>query len=599
MLPYLILAVCLGVIYGPQVAPRIGTGASGMITAAIAAGGLGPVPNYPVHNAFSKLVLLLPFQDPAHAVNWASFLLAVGAVVLMTALVIRLSHARNVWTVLITGLFISWMYFAAPGLARISYFGDRYTADLFFVVLAANVLLMNLAAPGRALPWLAFLGVLQFFVHPKSLPIAALFFAVALFHTWLEGVRLPWKKMLLCGMAGLLPLLYLPAVSLTDPLFDWGNPENLTNIWRSLTRREYAGLPVSRTWSEVVNDGARQYRYLGAQFPPGAWLMVAAGAIFLWRKNRRWFALAAAFIVVSGDGTTALIHWPFYSGVRGQMGESYMLSYYGPYFAGFIFLAAFGLAWLQSAVPQRWRTAAACVCLAVVLGLVLRDRGENSEAGYAYTAEMTGNFEQLLPEGAILFTNTDGLFAPLVHNQIHNGRLKNRAVVHLDMLFRSWYYDDLERLYPEIWHRHEYRFNALRNLLRSFEASGFDEKKLKVATYYDHVNGIAQDNAEAGSYIFLDPESQPLRLGLLKAFQWEPEGLAFRMLKTSYRIRDITFEGFRFDALRKQIARNDYWAVRMQSVVSRIAGLRLNRTKILQSEEQPRLEKMIEEIERR
>lgn len=604
---YAILAFGILGFYVKHVSPMIGMGATGMLSAAVASGGFGPVPNFPVHNMLARFTLafnsIFEFGRPDYVLNLLSFVMATASLLLLTwilAMVIEhvLKRPLSRLALVTTGAILSLFYYWSSGLTKPTYFGDRYTVDLFFVALAVGLGVHGALRDDRILTsvlWLCFLSTFQFFCHPKSLPLTWFCALVLFWKAYHRGVQLPKLRMFAMLALGLLPVVYAPLVSQLNPLFDWGNPENFTNLMNALTRKEYSGLPLVRSWSEIGADFRRQYQLLFSHVAWPALLLVPIGVAFLFKSHWRMGLACLALWLVAGDVTTALIHIPAYEGVPGQMAEHYMLNYYAPLYALAISLATLGLVLLVHHLPRSAQPLALTLSLVIALFGHHRIQSQNSKASFALPSELVNNYEVMLPEQAVLFTNVDGLYAPLIYHQVHHERLQSRAVIHLELLFRSWYYDDLRTLYPELWQQHKSHFEKLSQFIKDFEQSGFNKKHFKLKVFVDAINAIAADHNQ-GAFVYVDPEAQPLRPGLFHPFQWEPEGLSFRLMRGSYRIASMPFDQLSFDQLKLEAAKGDFWALRFRNIYTRIFELREQRSRVLESEELPRLRESLAQL---
>ncbi|RMG28223.1 MAG: DUF2723 domain-containing protein, partial [Methanobacteriota archaeon] len=120
---------------------------------------------------------------------------------------------------------------------------------------------------------------LTFSNHTTSLmmlPIL-LVFTLSIDHRFLLSI-----KRLAMGIAflllGLTPYLYLPVASSRDPIMDWGNPENWTNFWRTITRSQY-NLNDPHTWERFSAQTMAYLDMLLHQWKP--WVLIFALIGFL------------------------------------------------------------------------------------------------------------------------------------------------------------------------------------------------------------------------------------------------------------------------------------------------------------------------------
>ncbi len=600
--PYLILTAVVVAIYGPQISPIMGQGPSSILSAAVAAGGFGPVPGYPIHNLIARAFLAFPFASPAYALNIASFAMAVFAVLALTRLLARVAEYAGRRAITPTETFalgsvLAFFYFQSPSLARVSFFGDRYTTELFFLVVSANFFvdaLLDSRLQRRGLIAMAFFSTFMFFCHAKSLPFVW-FFALVLIYRARSAT--PWLAGMIAAAVGFaIPVAILVITSVGDPYFDWNNPENARNVLNSILRKEYQFIVLGRTWADWMSDWSRQYRLLFQQFPRAVYALALVGLAFLFRRSRAAGALAVAALAFCGEWTAYVQHFinPGENPILARLYDWLMLNYYGPYFALIAMLAVFGIWSLATRLPRPravFLTLAGCA-----LALSLFFGAKNSFRGYAFTDELVANFEAAVPEGAILFTNIDSLFSPLIHGQLHHGRMKNRYLLHTELMFRSWYYDDLERMYPALWRKHGAELAAQRERLREFEQSGYDERRFDIRALFRMFDRVAENHMSEGSHIFFDPATQLVRRGLFADFRWEPEALTLRLVKGGALVKSIAFENFRFAELRRERDRGVIWAERYTEVFAKILDMRLKRARIIESEEAPKLEALIKEL---
>jgi hypothetical protein len=239
-------------------------GPSSILTVALAAGGLGPVPGYPIHNLAAKLIMLWPGLPPVYVLNLTSFIFSVLAL-LFAARLLRLAtqsltgEELSPWFVLAFGAVLGVLFFQSPSLMRLSFYCERYSTELFFIFLAANLALE------AQLLGLAFLSTFVFFCHAKSLPLVWFFYVVSFLRCRKPRPDLKWQAVS-AGAGFLIGVFALVLLSWRDPLFDWNNPETVHNLFNSFTRREYAFYYLVRPWADGFVDWQRQYRLLFQQF---------------------------------------------------------------------------------------------------------------------------------------------------------------------------------------------------------------------------------------------------------------------------------------------------------------------------------------------
>jgi hypothetical protein len=110
---------------------------------------------------------------------------------------------------------------------------------------------------------------------------------------------------ILYGIAGLLPLLYLPIASAADPVLDWGNPETLTGFIRTISRHQYAELEQT---SEKFADGLAFYfsNLIVVQWLPVILVLLLPAFYILIKKNRSFSYFSVIFLILYIPVTTYL-----------------------------------------------------------------------------------------------------------------------------------------------------------------------------------------------------------------------------------------------------------------------------------------------------
>ena len=592
---YLLTGTFAFFLHWRDVAPVIGMGPAGMLTAAVATGGIGPVPGYPVHNLISRIFMLLPMARADFAVHIADFSLAIVAIVLAARLCVELASrvsgraVRPLW-ILLAGVTLVFLYFSSPGLARISYFGDRYTTELVILLLASSLFICG-AAPA----FFAFLMVFGFFCHAKSLIVIWLLSALVF---WRERHSLSARNISVAIALGFAPLLYLVLISKMNPFFDWNNPETWQNLLASVTRREYRGISLQRSWAEWLQDWERLYRLLLQQYSWAALGLAGWGLAEVFRFRRSFGFAILVMIALTGEGVAFLQRYPTIpeAPVFNELGNWYMLNYYGPYYTLLAILAALGLLVATLRFPEKLQKGAQAALVVTVILLNIFFARENTQGANQLTSELVDNYEASVPVGGILFTNVDSLYAPLVYNQIRHSRMAGRFILHTELMFRSWYYDGIEKLYPGLWQEHAAILIPLRDFFTRFEAGGSDDRSVRIDDYMKGMNALARAHMAKGSYVYADGATHPLRGGLFQGFQWEPEVIALRLLEGSYRINDLAFEKLKFAQLAERSANGDIWAETFRASYVRTLEMRLKRAKILSSAEVPPLEALLHEL---
>lgn len=271
---------------GPTVVPYRDAGEMTVLAHTL---GVAHPPGYPLYTVVGKIFSLVPVGNAAYRTNLMSAVMAAGAVVLLFWM---LRHWIGILPAILGSLFFC---FSNPFL-ELACVSEMYTMGMLMLVL-----LLFILACLENIPLLAFVMGLSFGVRMDYLLLAPVFAA------WIWWNRKPvaWGPAIVCFVLGLSIFLYLPVRSLTDPWIDWGNPETLGALFRSVSRRSYAStldlvaLSYRKGENFLVNIGLFVRHLIGAFGWAGAALAVAGGISF-WRKSRSLMILFATVFLLMG-----------------------------------------------------------------------------------------------------------------------------------------------------------------------------------------------------------------------------------------------------------------------------------------------------------
>ncbi|MFC1705670.1 protein O-mannosyl-transferase family [Planctomycetota bacterium] len=205
-------------------------GDAGEFACIAATGGVAHPPGYPTYVLLLRLATVLAGQDPAWTANSLSALSAAVAVAFAYLL------ARH-------GMGRLGSFFAAAIWAGTAEFWlQATTAEVYALANATIVIALWLgfrairARSAAGLGGACLVFGLGFGVH-HTVILAVPALAVAALWDWPGSRRSVVLWCLCCGgfSAGLLTYAYLPLASLSNPPFDSGNPETLTELWNMVT----------------------------------------------------------------------------------------------------------------------------------------------------------------------------------------------------------------------------------------------------------------------------------------------------------------------------------------------------------------------------
>ncbi len=262
-----------------------------------------------------------------------------------------------------------------------------------------------------------------------------------------EGRRFfAWRRLgvaAVIAFAGLAVYGYLPIAAAREPLFAWGNPNDWESFWNHVTGRQYRVnllFSLGRI-SEFLRLVAREF---GVVWMPLTLGVAGLGLVRLWRRERVMFAaLTLAIAAAVGYGL-------FYEIAEDKD------AYYLPAFLSLAVAAGFGLQGLAAfARSTRWGESSQRVLVALG-ALVLPSLAVASNYPFCDRSEFwvgrdyAENLLRSVESGALLLTNDWQADSPLLYLQHVENARPDVAVVNVNQLRRSWYFDFLARTRPAL-----------------------------------------------------------------------------------------------------------------------------------------------------
>lgn len=297
------------------------------------------------------------------------------------------------------------------------------------------------------------------------LPLAALVFGVGLGNhitltflalailplLWSGRERLSWRVVFQSALAlgaGALVYLYLPWRAATDPVINWGDPDNLEGFWWAVSgqgyRRFFFALPWDKVWPRL-----REWLFLSNdQFIPLAWPLVLGGLYALGRHDC-WLALGtvlhAAMNLIYSVGynvTDAFVHLlPVYLYLALWMGQG----------AAALWTAT---RQLRGTIWQGRRELVNGLVVAGLLALPLLSLAQewsrmdltDDRRAHNYAREAL----EAVEPGALIVVGSDAYTFALWYYRYVEELRTDVAVVNYPMLSFDWYVDTVSIYHPQV-----------------------------------------------------------------------------------------------------------------------------------------------------
>ena len=268
-----LLALGLFAFYSAGASRTIFVGDSGELVAAAHTLGIPHPSGYPLYVLLGKIwTLLLPLGSVAFRMSLMSAFFGALACALLYGLLRWLGCGRTAAVLGALLLGVSPSFWSQANIQRV------YTLNAVFVVAATWAMLCWLRERSdRTLAWTLFLCLLGACNH-LFMGVYGLWIAV--FALAVERQRLLRPRTILrvggTAVLGLLPYLYLPLRSWSNPRLDWGNPETFQGVLGVIFRKGY----WHRPWLEYPSDLLIIFGdYLGSFATELSWVGVALAAV--------------------------------------------------------------------------------------------------------------------------------------------------------------------------------------------------------------------------------------------------------------------------------------------------------------------------------
>src|SRR3989339_59686 len=306
------------IFYLLTLAPTVTLEDSGELIAAAYSLGVPHEPGYPLFVVFGKLFSLLPLGDIAYRLNLMSaFFTSLAGVFLFYSMVLIIEN-----TFIKTDF---WKKFSEQKIKILNYI-IAFSAASFFTlafetweqsIITEVYGIYNFTIAIALFLFLKWLRIEDINHRKKSFLL--LCFAIGISFTShntagllipvLGGFMLIYERKTLLDfkfmgkaiaffILGLTPWLLLPVFSSFTPAVDWGNPENITNFFRVVTRHQYQ-------FQETESQGmGTVFTFFFKDILPDQWypvflILIPVGIYILYKQNKHFFWFSIFFLIMA------------------------------------------------------------------------------------------------------------------------------------------------------------------------------------------------------------------------------------------------------------------------------------------------------------
>ena len=498
--------------YCLTLAPTVTFVDSGELITAARTLGVAHPPGTPLYVILAHLATLVPIGNVAQRVNFASALFAALAAAAVSLLVgellrtptTRLADARGekkkrakraaerkkesavdqppgptvttLAAMLVSGLLLAFSrtLWAYATIAEVYTLNVMLTLAIFLLMFRWRRISKEARGRGgaatndRLLYAAAFLFGLAMGVHHVTVALTLPALAYLVYST--EGLSFFKSKRLLYAaafaVAGLAVYVYLPIAASRSPLINWGDPRTFERFWWHVTGRQYQTF-FSFSPATMIGQLKEFVRFAANQFGPWWSLaglgLAAAGFVEMYKRDRSAFFFFA--LVVIADLAIALNY---------DIAED-KDAYYLPIFISMSVAAGFGVEWLMRARPKTKRrlplaSAASAAALVVVVAITFAGNlRHNDRSRYFLARDYVENLFSTIEPGGMLLTLDWQVYSPMLYVSDVEQQRRDVVAIDVNQLRRSWYFDYLNRAYPEVMGRNHDTVDPFLEDLRSWE----------------------------------------------------------------------------------------------------------------------------------
>ncbi|HEX4667294.1 MAG TPA: DUF2723 domain-containing protein [Chthoniobacterales bacterium] len=305
-------------------------------------------------------------------------------------------------------------------------------------------------------------------VHHVTVALALPALAVLVYQT--QGLSFfASRRLLYAAVVSLAALLavysYLPLAAAHDPILDWGDPRSLGATWAHVTGKQYQvflSFSPSIMVEQLPQFGRFLLREFGLPWIPIALILSIAGFISTWKRDRTTF-LWLLVVVLANLAYT----------LNYEIAED-KDAYYLPVFLALAIAAWIGFySLLQMALARRASTAGRFAISSTVLLLpALALAGNwpfNDRSHYFVAHDYVENIQATIEPNGLLLTLDWQVASPIFYTREIESRRRDIKAVDVLLLRRSWYFDYLQRAFPDMMARSRDKVDVYLAQLRNWE----------------------------------------------------------------------------------------------------------------------------------
>lgn len=575
-------------IYALTLAPTVTFEDSGELITAARFLGVPHEPGYPLFVIFGRFFSLFPFDNIAFRINlmsaffnalaalflFRSFLMALEEIFIRTKFWKENDEGKMVFLSYCLALSGSLFWSLAFKTWEQSVITEVYGVNDFFLALFLFFFLkwrrqVVENKRGRLFNYLCLVTGLAVTCHSSSAMLVPVLAGYILLHE--RKIIFEYKKLvkpILFFSCGLLPWLYLPFASLANPPVDWGNPENLLNMFRVITRHQYQVQEMP-----AMNNPGEVFGFYFLEMLPDQWyffllVLLPVGIIILYKNAKPLFHLTLLYLFMS----VFVMSYMTRDFLGNSENKALASVFYIPSYMFVSLLLCTGLFYLISLLRVSGKLVYlfSIVSVLVACSSVIRNYERVNMSRYYFAEQYAGNIFTL-PDKALLFINWDPFGFPLNYYQFVEKKRNDIIVLDELLLKRSWYIEWLRNYYPEFMYLSKPEVDAFLVAVAPFEAGDEYNGNLIQQKYIGMINSFIDNRMKAGNHVYFTyyPEKNIMRNNFL-----EPQFSAYKYTSSPVPDTLINDKNIKLDIFLNENITHDRMADYMSDYYGNLYGAR-------------------------
>lgn len=316
---------------------------------------------------------------------------------------------------------------------------------------------------------------------------------------------------------------YLPIRASQNPILNWGNPIDLERIMRHISGKQYQVWLFSST-----AEAKKQFTYFINSLPTQfslSLLISMLGLVYSFIYAKRF----GIFILITF--VTTVLYSINYD--INDIDSYFLLAY-----ISIAFFSVFGIIKLLSLLKlKKFSHSVTIGVIALFILLQAYSNYAKVDDSKTYTYEdYTKSILKSVPKNAVIFTyEWDYFVSPSYYFQYVDNYRKDVTVIDKELMRRSWYYNQIKHLHPDVIDGVKPEINMFLNAVRPFENGGNYNSNLLESIYRRLMTNLVKTNVDKRDFYvapeLFENEMQRGQFTLPEGYTLVPELFLFKVVK--------------------------------------------------------------------